>query len=63
MTNLQAIYIYSSILVLIGTVRKSGISLSSPIKQHLTLLSQVLLSPLVLILSCLFSSDDFEEKE
>jgi hypothetical protein len=63
MTNLQAIYLYSSILVLIGTVRKSGINLSSPIKQHLTLLSQVLLSPIVLILSCLFSSDDFEEKE
>jgi hypothetical protein len=61
MSNIQAIYLYSAILVLVGTIRKSDINLSSPISQHLLLLSQVILSPLVLILSCLYNSNDFKE--
>ena len=61
MSNLQAIYYYSAILVFIGTLRSRKITLSSPLMEHIVLITQTLAAPLVLIMSCLFNSTDFKE--
>lgn len=63
MSNFLAIYLFSAVLVLIGTIRHSNITMSSPIIEHISLLISVSLAPIVLFLNCCLYKREEKEKE